>query len=69
MPTPPKPSTGTLMTRSRAISPEQKALFHNSLGAGRGKVIREFLGLTSADETFIQLTAEEILDRKLRDLE
>ncbi len=41
----------TYIQRSRQVSSEEKALFHNVLGAGRSHVIREFFGLSEADQT------------------
>ncbi|WP_291981918.1 hypothetical protein [Luteitalea sp.] len=39
----------TLVQRSRRVSPQQKALYHQVTGAGRTKVRRPFLGLTAAE--------------------
>jgi len=44
----------TLIQRSRQVPDEQKALYHQVLGAGKARVIRKFLGLTPADETAIR---------------
>ncbi len=43
----------TLIQKSRALSAEQKASFHQIQGAGRSKVKRQFLGLTEADKEAI----------------
>lgn len=43
----------TLIQRSRRISPQTKATFHQVTGAGRRKVLRPFLGLTDAELTRI----------------
>lgn len=59
--------SGTLMTRSRAIGPEQKALYHNDLGAGRGKVLREFVGLTAEDAAAVVDKVETFLQARLDD--
>jgi hypothetical protein len=49
-----KPRKGpTLVQRSRRVSPQQKALYHQKTGAGRSKVRRPFLDLTPADEKSI----------------
>jgi hypothetical protein len=39
---------------SRRKSPEEKALYHQVLGAGKGRVMRPFLGLSPADEDEIE---------------
>lgn len=36
----------TVIQRSRRVSPQSKAFFHQVTGAGRSKVRRPFLGLT-----------------------
>jgi hypothetical protein len=43
----------TMIQRSRQKASEEKALYHQVLGAGRSRVKREFLGLTAEDETKI----------------
>ena len=39
----------TLIQRSRAISPQQKAIWHNVAGAGQSKVKREFFDVSAND--------------------
>lgn len=39
----------TLVQRSRRVSPQSKAFFHEVTGAGRSKVRRPFLGLTDTE--------------------
>ena len=60
-----RPSGGTLMTRSRGVGPEQKAIYHNELGAGRSRVVREFLGLTPSDEADVVAKVETWITQKL----
>lgn len=43
----------TLIQQSRSVPDEQKALYHQVLGAGRRRVKREFLGLNEADKAAI----------------
>jgi len=52
---------------SRNVGAEQKAIWHNTLGAGRRHVTREFLGLTLADEGWLLATALQLLERRLDD--
>lgn len=40
----------TLIQRSRAVHPAEKALFHNVTGAGKSKVKRAFFDLDASDE-------------------
>jgi hypothetical protein len=49
--------------RSREVSSEEKSLYHNITGAGRSRVLRRFMGLTS-DE---QLKVKAVLERELGD--
>ncbi len=51
----------TLIQRSRAISPQQKAIYHNVSGAGRGRVKREFFDLAQEDLTAVT----ELLESRL----
>lgn len=58
----------TLIQASRRVSPEQKALYHEVLGAGKAHVKRPFLGLTDDDERVIAARVEAALDKRLKDL-
>jgi phage gpG-like protein len=58
----------TLIQQSRRTSPEEKALYHQTLGAGAGRVLRPFLGLTAEDERDIVATVEKAIDRRLSQL-
>lgn len=40
----------TFIQRSRQVSSEQKAIWHNITGAGRSGVIREFFDLNESDQ-------------------
>lgn len=52
----------TLIRNSRALSPMEKAVFHQIDGAGRSKVKRQFFELNQADVDYIADT----LDKRLR---
>ncbi len=58
----------TLIQQSRRISPEQKALYHEVLGAGKSHVKREFLGLTEAEERQIATRVDQALSRRIQEL-
>ena len=58
--------SGTLIQRSRAISPQQKAIWHNVSGAGRSKVKREFFALSAKDEDDIERMLETRVDVNLQ---
>jgi hypothetical protein len=47
----------TFIQRSRTVSSEEKAIFHQVTGAGRSRVKREFFELNQADE---QLLGEKL---------
>jgi hypothetical protein len=55
----------TLIQSSRGIGAEQKAIYHNITGAGRGHVIREFFGLSADDERELTETIERAIDERL----
>lgn len=68
----PKPAGGkrartgpTLIQRSRAVSAEEKATFHNLTGAGRSHVIRRFMDLNEDDIDVLTHTVEDGIDRLL----
>ncbi len=46
-------STQTLIQKSRGISPQQKAIYHNLVGAGRSRVKREFFDMGAEDVTAV----------------
>lgn len=39
----------TLIQRSRGVSPQQKAVYHAEVGAGKSRVIRDFFNLGPGD--------------------
>lgn len=56
----------TFIQRSRALTAEQKALFHQTLGAGKSKVKRPFLGVTPAEREEIDRRIEALIDREVQ---
>jgi hypothetical protein len=70
-PAPAKRSRGRAVTgatfvgRSRSVSSEQKAIFHNVLGAGRRGVMRRFLGMGEARTEAARETLERLVDARL----
>lgn len=61
----PAANRGTFIQQSRAVSPEQKALYHHVLGAGRSRVKREFFGVSDAELTAIGRRVEAFVATKL----
>lgn len=56
----------TMVQRSRQKASEEKALYHQLLGAGRSRVRRDFLGLTPQDERDISQRIEQHVGRQLK---
>lgn len=57
----------TLIQRSRAVSPQQKAIYHTVTGAGRSRVIRDFFSLGPGDDEAIRrLLQGRITERMTR---
>lgn len=62
----PKANRGTFIQRSRhGATPEQKALYHHSLGAGRSQVKRAFFGVSDAELTAIGARVEAFVAQRL----
>lgn len=55
-----------MIQRSRQKSSEDKALYHNVTGAGKSRVIRQFMGLTAAEEKEIEKRVERHITQQLR---
>jgi hypothetical protein len=55
-----------MIQRSRSKASEEKALYHQVLGAGRSRTKREFLGLTPQDEKDITQRIEQHIGRQLK---
>ena len=58
-------SRGTFIQQSRAVAPEQKALYHAELGAGTSRVVRNFFDLSAADAEAIAERLQAGLDKRL----
>ena len=56
----------TLIQRSRAVSPEQKAIYHVVAGAGKARVIRDFFDMNPQDEGEIVRLLGSRIDERLR---
>ena len=59
-------SRGTFISQSRSVSSEQKAMFHNVLGAGRKGVIRKFFDLNLSDQVALRDGLEKLVGAKLK---
>lgn len=57
----------TLIQQSRRVPDEQKALYHQVLGAGRSRVKRPFLGLTQSDIDSIRQKVTEGIAKSVKD--
>lgn len=62
-------SPSTFIQRSRNESSEQKAIWHQVTGAGKSHVLREFLGVTEAEQDSTRQKLEQVLDARLRTLQ
>ena len=58
----------TLIQQSRRKSAEEKAMYHQVLGAGKSRVKREFLGLTEQDERDIVDRIQKSIERQISNL-
>ena len=57
----------TLVQRSRAIPPGQKAVFHQVTGAGKSRVTRKFFDLNDEDMTVLAAEWDRRLGRRLQE--
>jgi hypothetical protein len=55
----------TFIARSREVSSEEKAMYHNVLGAGRRRVIRAFFGLSDDEKQVIAERVAELIRHRL----
>lgn len=55
----------TFIQRSRAVAPEQKALYHQELGAGKARVKREFFDISAVELDAIAARLDTLLARNL----
>lgn len=56
----------TFIQRSRAVSSEEKAVYHNVLGAGRRGVLRPFLDLGTDDQEILRDTLEQRMAARIK---
>lgn len=56
----------TLIQRSRQKGDEEKALYHQVVGAGRRRTLRKFLGLTEADQAAIEKRLRQGIQQNLK---
>ena len=61
-----KGTRGTFIQQSRAVSPEQKALYHQVLGAGKSRVKREFFDVNELDIEAARVRLSASIGEKLR---
>lgn len=55
----------TFIQRSRAVSSEQKAIWHHVTGAGRSRVTREFFDLGEAEQDQVKQGLEALVQARL----
>lgn len=55
----------TLIQRSRSVSAEEKAIYHNVTGVGRSGVRRPFMDLNDEDQDDLTQKVAEGIDRLL----
>lgn len=55
-----------MIQRSRAISPQQKAIYHAVSGAGKSKVIRDFFDLGPNDPEAIRRLLQGRLTERMQ---
>lgn len=56
----------TLIQRSRAVGAEDKARYHDVLGAGKSRTLRKFLGLTREETETVRARVARYLDEIVR---
>lgn len=57
----------TFVQQSRAVSAEQKALYHDQLGAGKARVKRPFLALSDGQADLMRVYLQQKIDAHLMD--
>jgi hypothetical protein len=55
----------TFIHQSRSVPSEQKAIYHNVTGAGRSRVIRQFLGLTDQNQIDLRDGLEKLIAMRI----
>jgi hypothetical protein len=56
----------TMIQRSRAVSPQDKAVFHAVTGAGKARTVRNFFDLGPGDEADIQRMLQRRVSERLQ---
>lgn len=56
----------TLIQRSRAVGAEDKARYHDVMGAGKSRTLRPFLGLTREEAETVRARVARHLDEMIR---
>lgn len=56
----------TLIQRSRAVGAEDKARYHDVMGAGKSRTLRKFLGLTREEADTVRARVARYLDEIVR---
>jgi hypothetical protein len=57
--------SSTLIRNSRALPSEEKALYHNVLGAGRRGTLRKFFDISREDQEVLAKAAEQAVALRL----
>lgn len=55
----------TFIQRSRSKGPEEKAIHHAVIGAGKRRVVRDFFDLSAVDADVIADRLQQSLDRRV----
>ncbi len=56
----------TMIQRSRAVSPQDKAVFHAVTGAGKARTVRNFFDLGPGDEAEIQRMLQRRVSERMQ---
>jgi len=62
----PRASPATFIQRSRSVSSEEKAAYHNILGAGRRGTIRRFFDLGEDDQEALKTALGRLVEGRLK---
>lgn len=62
----PRFSGPAFIQRSRDVSSEQKAIWHQITGAGRSHVRRQFMGLTESEQEKVHAILSGLVDERLK---
>jgi hypothetical protein len=56
----------TMIQRSRAVSPQDKAVFHAVAGAGKARTVRNFFDLGPGDEAEVQRMLQRRVSERMQ---